>query len=255
MPSFLRRRPSAAMLVALAALVWATCGQAIADAGSAVVSALKPNSVTGRTVKNGSLTLADFKKSERAKLRGAAGPQGPAGPAGPSGTPNGYSAAQADATFLGKGAKAADADSVDGINGASLVQGGGFQDDLQRAVTNDTTAPDLLTVPGFGSLGLTCGAGGLPGFTLTNTSGATVSTIRTYLAEGAAADVTGQTVSPAGLAIRSGPAAGFQETLMLHHGSILTGASRATLIVSGVKSGADCSMQVQVFGSSSGPLF
>lgn len=250
MPSFLRRRPSAAMLVALAALVWATCGQAIADAGHAVVAALKPNSVTGKTVKNGTLTLADFRKSERAKLRGAAGPQGPAGPAGPSGTPNGYTTAQADAAFLGKGAKAADADSLDGLDSTSLVHGNGFQSDVQRVVTDDTVAADLLTIPGFGALSLNCGLGGLPGFTLRNTTGVTVPLIRTYLAAGATAEVISQAVSVGGSAVRSGPAAGFQETLMLHRGTLLTGTYRATVIISGVKAGADCSLHAQAFGSS-----
>lgn len=126
-------RPSPAMFVALIALVAATTGSAIADQVDAVISALKPNSVTGKTVKNGSLTLADFKKSERAKLKGAAGATGATGAAGaagaqgPAGTPDGYKKTEADAAFLGKTAKAADADKLDGVDGSSFVTGGGSQ--------------------------------------------------------------------------------------------------------------------------------
>ncbi len=41
--------------------------------------------ITGADVKNGSLTLRDFKKSERKKLRGPRGRRGPAGPRGLTG--------------------------------------------------------------------------------------------------------------------------------------------------------------------------
>ena len=87
------RRPSPAMIVALIALVAATAGNAIADQVTAAVSALKANSVTSKSVKNGSLLVKDFKKSELKKLTGkagktgATGPAGAAGPQGPAGRP------------------------------------------------------------------------------------------------------------------------------------------------------------------------
>ena len=71
--------------VALSALTVAV-GTGTAVAGpSAVVSALKPGSVTSKTVKDGSLTVKDFKKAERLKLRGPAGPAGAVGAAGAAG--------------------------------------------------------------------------------------------------------------------------------------------------------------------------
>ena len=51
---------------------------------------LKRNAVNSQKVRNGSLRLADFKKAQRAKLRGARGSQGEIGapgPAGPQGEP------------------------------------------------------------------------------------------------------------------------------------------------------------------------
>ena len=48
---------------------------------------LQKNAVTSVKVKPGSLLKSDFKKSQRAKLRGAQGPQGPQGLQGPQGAP------------------------------------------------------------------------------------------------------------------------------------------------------------------------
>lgn len=88
-------RPSAPLVIAMVALVVAVSGggQAIAD-GAAAAAKL----ITGKQVKNGSLTLADFKASERAKLRGAAGPAGPAGPKGDTGATGATGAAGAAGT-------------------------------------------------------------------------------------------------------------------------------------------------------------
>lgn len=48
---------------------------------------IKKNAVSGVKVRNGSLTLADFKASQRAKLRGPQGASGPQGAQGPQGSP------------------------------------------------------------------------------------------------------------------------------------------------------------------------
>lgn len=159
------RRPSPAMFVALIALVAATSGSAIADQVDAVISALKPNSVTGKTVKNGSLTLADFKKSERAKLKGAAGPAGPAGAAGaagaqgPAGTPDGYKKTEADAAFLGKTEKAADADKLDGVDGSSFVTGGGSQSFGSTLMSGGDPDVTLASAAAIGKVKVGCTTG------------------------------------------------------------------------------------------------
>jgi hypothetical protein len=83
------RRPSPAMLVALAALFVALGGTSYAalklPKGSVGTSQLKKNAVTSPKVKPGSLLLSDFKSAERSRLRGPQGAQGPQGPQGPQG--------------------------------------------------------------------------------------------------------------------------------------------------------------------------
>ena len=143
------RRPSPAMIVALIALVAATAGNAIADQVTATVSALKANSVTSKSVKNGSLLVKDFKKSELKKLTGktgktgatgATGAAGAAGPQGPAGTPDGYTKTEADAAFAeGEGERAAEATAGAGDEGGSTGMdeaagrhGGGLLGDVRR---------------------------------------------------------------------------------------------------------------------------
>ena len=151
------RRPSPAMIVALIALVAATAGNAIADQVTAAVSALKANSVTSTSVKNGSLLVKDFKKSELKKLTGktgkagatgATGPAGAAGPQGPAGTPDGYTKTEADAAFLGKTAKADDADKLDGNDSSAFVQGGGVQDDSYVSLARERQQRPVHQDPG-----------------------------------------------------------------------------------------------------------
>lgn len=159
------RRPSPAMIVALIALVAATAGNAIADQVTAAVSALKANSVTSTSVKNGSLLTKDFKKSELKKLTGktgktgatgAAGAAGAAGPQGPAGTPDGYTKTEADAAFLGKTAKSADADKLDGVDGSSFVTGGGSQNFGSQLLNSGDANKTLLTIPNIGVITTTC---------------------------------------------------------------------------------------------------
>lgn len=81
------RRPSPAMAVAFVALLAALSGTAVALPGKNGVDSgdIRKNAVNSKKVKNNSLLLADFKASERSKLRGPAGAQGAQGPAGPQG--------------------------------------------------------------------------------------------------------------------------------------------------------------------------
>ena len=88
------RKPSPAMLVAIAALVVSLGGTSYAalklPAGSVGTKELKKNAVSSPKVKDGSLLVKDFSSSQRRLLQGprgaqATGPQGPAGPLGPGG--------------------------------------------------------------------------------------------------------------------------------------------------------------------------
>jgi hypothetical protein len=84
-----RLRPSPAMVVSLAALVVSASGTAYAasqlPAKSVGAKQLKANAVTSSTVKNGSLTVADF--APGGVPAGPPGPAGPVGPAGAAGSP------------------------------------------------------------------------------------------------------------------------------------------------------------------------
>jgi hypothetical protein len=83
------RRPSAALIVSVIALVVALGGTALAGAPAKLARV-----ITGKQIKNGSigsadihnnnLLLKDFKRSQRSKLVGKQGPQGPKGDIGPS---------------------------------------------------------------------------------------------------------------------------------------------------------------------------
>jgi hypothetical protein len=85
MRKLVRRRPSPAMIVAGVALMAATSGNAVADGVKAVSSVVGKNQVTTSSVKDNSLLLADFKKSERTKLKGDKGPAGSPGAPGAAG--------------------------------------------------------------------------------------------------------------------------------------------------------------------------
>jgi hypothetical protein len=169
-------RPSPALVVAVIALVAATAGNAIADGVNAVAAKLGKNTVTSREVKNGSLTLSDFKASERTKLKGAdgatgakgatgatgpAGPAGPTGPQGPAGTPNGYTKAEADAAFLGKAAKAADSEELDGIDSGGFLHGSGGTTYNHATVNSGATNASFLALGDIAHLEATC-IGGSP---------------------------------------------------------------------------------------------
>ena len=201
MPRFFRR-PSPAMIIACVALVAALAGNAVADGVDAVVSAIKPNSVTSKSVKNGSLTLADFKKKERTKLTGKTGKTGAQGPAGaqgaqgPAGTPDGYKKTEADAAFLGKTAKAVDSEKLDGVDSSGFIQGSGALGSnyaLQNVGGSDTS---FFDIPRLGKIQVSCAAGPVYDVVYSNDSGGTVrysSAITDVTVDGAAIDATSGT--------------------------------------------------------------
>lgn len=128
-------RPSPAMVVALLALCVALGGSAIA------ATKLAPkNSVNSASVINNSLRLADFKKSERAKLKGAKGDQGVQGPAG---TPDGYTKTEADGRYLAKS------------DASGLTQGAGSQTSVFKVLPQSNEKANL-TLPGIGTFSFTC---------------------------------------------------------------------------------------------------
>lgn len=198
-------RPSPAMIVATIALIATFAGNAVAEGVDAVISALKPNSVTSATVKDGSLKLKDFSKKERTKLvgktgkqgaAGATGATGAAGAAGPAGTPDGYKKSEADAAFLGKTSKAADSDKLDGIDSSEFIQGSGALGSnyaLQSIGASDTS---FFDIPKLGKIQVSCAAGPVYDVVFANDSGASVrytSSITDVTVDGAAFDATSGT--------------------------------------------------------------
>jgi hypothetical protein len=206
------RRPSPALVVAVIALIAATAGNAIADGVTAVTAKLGKGSVTSREVKNGSLTLTDFKASERGKLKGASGatgakgatgdkgaagatgPAGPTGPQGPAGTPDGYTKAQADAAFLGKAEKAADSEELDGIDSSGFIQGRGSN--TYNHATTAGTSNDFLKLGDVAHVDVEC-AGGSPDVSLV-TDAANVTYSYAIVRNGAASVAGTGTIAGAG---------------------------------------------------------
>lgn len=74
MRDLLHRRPSPSLAVAIAAVV-------IASSGSAVAASM----ITTKQIKNGTIQLVDLNKATRDALRRERGPQGPVGPSGAAG--------------------------------------------------------------------------------------------------------------------------------------------------------------------------
>lgn len=173
---------------------------------------------------------------------------GPAGPAGPAGTPNGYTKTEADAAFLGKTAKADDADKLDGIDSSGFVQGGGVQDDSFVSLSANGTSDPFLKIPGLGRLTASCSAGTLPTVTYVNDSGGTTNyTSSRFSTSG---NVFQQnTLADAGT-FSSGTAEGLW-ILQIQKGTLFAGSSRATVMISLGVLNSKCRIQAQLQGSSS----
>ncbi len=266
------RRPSPAMIVALIALVAATAGNAIADQVTAAVSALKANSVTSKSVKNGSLLAKDFKKSELKKLTGAkgaagaagaAGLAGAAGPQGPAGTPDGYTKTEADAAFLGKTAKSADADKLDGVDGSSFVTGGGSQNFGSRLMTAGDPDATLLTIPNIGKIIVGCtGATEAMDVTVENDQSTAIRMTYAWTKDAAASEIDGRQIAaastfPFNLATTNSELV-FQLTKTTGAG-LLTTTSAASVVLTAVTNPTSdpdkCRFQAQVQTGSSGFSF
>jgi hypothetical protein len=126
------RAPSAYEALAIALAFVALGGSSIAAPVRDAASRL----ITGKQVKNGSLSEKDLSAAARAKLKGRAGPQGPQGASGPQGNPgakgdkgdtggvdtsNYYDKAASDSRFLSTSGKSADSDLLDGMNSTAFL--------------------------------------------------------------------------------------------------------------------------------------
>jgi hypothetical protein len=205
-------RPSPAMIVALLALCVALGGSAIAATSngsdpSATAAKKKKvklapkNSVNSAAVINNSLKLGDFKKSERAKLKGDKGDQGVQGPAG---TPDGYTKTEADGKFLGKGDKAADSEKLDGKDSTQFMGGQGAVSYGKRVVDLGDHSV-LFTMDGLGTMEGWCAgtaANVVANVRFRNTSGRTAEVMQDYIvndADPTAFDVEHQSLANNGL--------------------------------------------------------
>jgi hypothetical protein len=158
-----RRLPSPTLVVAMLALLVATAGPAIANHGGrhgppGLVNALDvaDGSLTGKDIKNKSLTPADFKGSVRGKTgaRGATGAQGPQGPQGVQG-PQGPQGSQGPPGAPNPNAVNSDLlDNIDSTGFARVAQGvrGYF-------VVNDTVIQNAFSASG-GSFAIATNAAG-----------------------------------------------------------------------------------------------
>lgn len=175
----LRRRFSEASRTTIAVVVAVT----VTAAGSATAARL----ITSADVKNGTLTLRDFKPSELAKLRGNRGPRGPRGPQGQQGTPGTAGTPGAPGTPGTPGAPGATgsqgatgSSGATGPSGATGVTGpigpsdgfiGGGGSDVVLAEADASTQVATVTVPpgkyiATFSARIINGSGGLAGATV-----------------------------------------------------------------------------------------
>jgi hypothetical protein len=106
--------------------------------------------------------------------KGVAGPTGATGATGPAGQPDYslvYKKTAADARFLAKSGKAADADKIDGIDSTGLARGGV----TTQTVAVDTASGSLLALAGWADVAvLNCNAS-FANAGITNQSGGTTS--------------------------------------------------------------------------------
>ena len=270
-PTLFRHIPTrfgARLLVALLALGLLTGGTATAAKlitgksvknGSLTGADLKNGSVASADLKNGSIRPADLSSTLKRSLAkagatgaagkaGPAGPKGDAGPQGPAGTPNGYTKDEANAAFLGKSAKANDAEQLDGVDGDDYVAGdAGIR---WAAITRQLNTPDatLATIPGLGRLEASCGNGGTKTIEFENLSGGDVEVTRTMVKEGETSSIYRTTVAPntqPSLATSQGI---YEATIQLLSGpeSGLAAARFATVNVTAFDFGGPCSYRAQI---------
>lgn len=205
--SFANVMSTAAVFIALGGTSYAAItvtGRNVRD-GSLTGADIRNNSVASKDVKDGSLLTKDFKAGQlpggAAGPAGPVGPAGPAGPAGPKGDPGAvdlsgfYSKDESDGRFLGLAAKAADADTLDGVDVTGVVRGSGsprIASYQRQWARDDVTVRPLPALPGLGTLGFKCALPNSTGtgrLVFTNTLGAGVQWFAT-ITTGATATVT-----------------------------------------------------------------
>jgi hypothetical protein len=154
---------------------------------------IKDGTITGQDVKNRTLGTKKLSKKAVTSLRGqrgVTGPQGPAGPQGaagpqgsngdpgpkgPPGTPDGYTKAQADATFLGRDAVRAD-----------------FTD----LAPNNARDDSFVVVPGLLHLEVECAPNGQMTMSYENDSGQTIKLATAVIPDNALGpDIRGGTIT------------------------------------------------------------
>jgi hypothetical protein len=151
------RKPSAALVVASAALVMATIGTSVAATGYLITSS--------KQIKAGSISLSDLSKSARKELHAARGPVGPEGPEGEEGADgppgddgeDGESATNLWAQIKADGSVNASSDGVTAANSSTGVYYVNFGQDITECAALATQA----SLPNFSGAGLT--VAGIPG--------------------------------------------------------------------------------------------
>jgi hypothetical protein len=161
------RKPSAALVVASAALVMATIGTSVAATGYIITSS--------KQVKAGSISLSDLSASAHKALRGARGPEGPAGDTGDDGPQgddgdageDGAPATKLWAQIKADGSVNASSPDVTAVNTSTGVYYVDFEEDITHCAAVATQG----AIPDFAAAG--SGTTGIPGaaFVVMNSAG------------------------------------------------------------------------------------
>ena len=152
MLSWLRRRATFANVVSMMALLFALCGTGYATGvlpkNSVGNLQLRPNAVTSKKVKNGTLLKADF---ARGQLKpGPTGPPGPAGTAGPAGPPGAFGAITVQREDLALADNSTTGVQVTCPAGTTIIGGGGTvdassSDDIHLTVSRPFRQPPAVS--------------------------------------------------------------------------------------------------------------
>ena len=142
------RRPSAALVVATAALVMSTIGTSFA-ARQYVIS-------SPGQIKPGAISLKALSKAARKSLHGARGPAGPAGTAGVPGAPGATGVPGTPATKLWAqiGADGTVNASSGGVTARAGVSPGSFAVNFAQDITHCATLATQASIPNFAGAGL-----------------------------------------------------------------------------------------------------
>jgi hypothetical protein len=242
-----------ALAVSIVALIASVGGTAVA--GSLLTGKdIANGSLTGKDIKNRSIAKKDLKKSV---LKGVKGPKGdPGAPGaqgiqGPAGTPDGYTKTEADAAFLGKSAKAADAETVDGIDGDDLVAGDAGLDWGAVSRNENTAAVTLLDMGNIGTLAVQCGAAGSKTVSIVNATANALTVTRTLVVQGDPGSVVADTVAANDTEVMAGDVDNYQMTLQVFRpgANNFASADFTTVILSASDDGSACNFQAHAVNS------